>query len=214
MMKRVSFISPSSESEDRTMPTPGLSLFGFMRRDLAHDYFRRMCVSPRSAADGFDRDYDDAVARLGPPFPNAGQPDVRPILAGMIPICRESGIIRGSTHRSRSQGLRSWSFKLVEVDRLLVYQVSISHEFVKRHSGDPSSPPTIDGMLRICLPLRLDGEEPIVSMQPERRADDFERHELQIAWRTPARGESARSNLLDGRFLRDLLEPGTGRSMQ
>ena len=125
-----------------------------------------MCVSPRSAADDFDRAYDDAVVRLGPPFPKAGQPDVRPIPGGQETYLQ--GVRDHPRFDSSVQipGLRSWSFKLMEIDRLLIYQVSISNEFVKRHSGDPSHPPTIGGMLRTCLPLQLDGEQPIVSMRP------------------------------------------------
>ena len=150
------------------MPTSGLSLFGFMPRDFAHAYFQHMCVPAPSAKFDFDRDYREAVARLGPAFPNAGRPNVQP-----VPGTHDSYLqgVQGNPRFTSSlqiPGLKAWSFKLVEIDPILSFQFALSKDFARRHSGNLSSPPTLNEMLTICLPHQLAGEPPIVASQPNR----------------------------------------------
>jgi hypothetical protein len=150
------------------MPTAGLSLLGFMSKDLARDYLRQMCVDAPSSAVDFDRRYVAAVNRLGPQFPRAGQPDVHPIPSSHDPYLHGVQANPRFGTAIEIQGLGSWSFKLVEIDPILVYQFGLSKDFARRHSGNLSNPPTLDQMLSVCLPQRLTGEQPIVSKHSNR----------------------------------------------
>jgi hypothetical protein len=61
------------------MPTPGLSLIGFMDQMHAIRYMQANCVIPNPDIATLTAEWTAARANLGAAFPNAGHPDIQPI---------------------------------------------------------------------------------------------------------------------------------------
>ena len=61
------------------MPTPGLSLVGFMDQQQAINYFRAACIPADPTDVALIAEWNAAKARLGAPVADCGQPDILPI---------------------------------------------------------------------------------------------------------------------------------------
>ena len=63
------------------MPTPGISLVGFLDQKDAVEHLQNTCIPPDNTQDALIAAWNAAKARLGAPFANAGNPNIRQIPA-------------------------------------------------------------------------------------------------------------------------------------
>jgi hypothetical protein len=140
------------------MPTPGLSLVGFLDQTAAITHLRDACVAPDPAEAALIAVWNSAKARLGPPIPGAGQPDIKPIPQQHEPYIQQlcQTLWLQPLLNSVWQGA---SFRLVEIDKLLAYQFSVDVNRSGHHCGVVSKPPTLAEMLPICLPHNPPSED-------------------------------------------------------
>jgi hypothetical protein len=61
------------------MPSPGLSLVGFLDQPEAMNHFLAACVPQDSAPAALIAEWNIAKQKLGAPIPNAGYPNVQPL---------------------------------------------------------------------------------------------------------------------------------------
>ena len=134
------------------MATRGLSLVGFydQERDaLAH--LRNTCLIPDGSDASLLKEWAAAKGKSGQPMPRAGQPEVREFALA------ESAYIRELCAQPWVQGLlkkpayRGASFKLVEIEPLLVHQPFVDLERAARVC-QPLSGPAVADLMPICLP--------------------------------------------------------------
>lgn len=136
------------------MGVPGLSLVGFLSQSdaVAHFTNRCICASPDPAA--LNAEWNAAKQKLGAAFPNAGQPDIQPIpqmglghlqLLQAAPWAAEIFGPGGLWH--------GCEFKMIELDPLLSFQFAIGDDRSKHLGGMLTTPPTMDELLNLCLPL-------------------------------------------------------------
>jgi len=131
------------------MPDRDLSLFGYLKKAEAEQYLKDNCVL--HPGDDPAEMWRAARTRLGPPFPNPGCPEVKEIPRGHARYLR--GVETNPRFADTVRELPSWSFKLVEIEPLLAYQLGI----FRRHSDAlckdmTSGDPTMDQLLTVCLP--------------------------------------------------------------
>ena len=135
------------------MPTPGKSLVGFMDRQLAIQYLRNSCAYDQSFDDAaLDAIWQAAKAKLGAPTPKAGTPDIQDIPAS------HSGYIANLMSQQYladawSTSLAGSALKLVEIEPLLAFQFSVDNLRSDHHCTKLATPPTLDELLEMCLPL-------------------------------------------------------------
>jgi hypothetical protein len=143
------------------MPTPGLSLVGFMDHDHAIKYMRGNCVMPNPSDAALIGEWTTAQAKLGAPFDRAGQPDIQAMSPGV-----EQTYIQQLLQLPWVQaGLPpNASFQCVEIDPLLAFQFHILTDHSDGHCGGLGLAPGIVELLPVCLPqappqanLRLSG---------------------------------------------------------
>ena len=134
------------------MPTPGLSLVGFMEEPLAFSYLRQTCVLADQSDTAVRQLWLAARERLGAPIDRAGKPEIKTI----PPHCQ--GFLKKveatPTFGSVTAGMTSWSFALVEVGPLLAYQFHVDRGRPASICDGVHSPPSIDEMLGFCLPVK------------------------------------------------------------
>jgi hypothetical protein len=93
-----------------------------------------------------------ALNKLGPATPNAGNPAFLPIPPADLPhiaALRAAPWLRDVFNSDWQNA----TFHLVEVDPLLAYQITVSHNRTAAHLRGLSTPPTISEMMPLCLPL-------------------------------------------------------------
>jgi hypothetical protein len=140
------------------MPAKGLSLLGFMDQHVALHHLRNACV-PVGLADDATLLTELAVAtqKLGAPIANAGRPEVLDLptsAAGHVTTLLQQKWIVDSMG-----GFKNPEFKLIEIEPLLAYQFSIDEDRSGYHCNQLASPPTMDELLRTCLPINLPTEQ-------------------------------------------------------
>jgi hypothetical protein len=137
------------------MPTPGLSLVGFLDQEGAINYLLNDCKPESEDKAALIDQWEAAKVKLGVvPVANAGRPDIRP-----IPV-EQQGYVQKVLARPVFQ--REWrgvAIALVEIDLLLAHQISIDLDRATRSCGMLSSPPNLGDLLAICLPLSLPNEQ-------------------------------------------------------
>lgn len=132
------------------MPTPGLSLVGFMDQQQALIHLRGVCI-PADASDfALTRDWYIARSKLGPLFPDAGTPDIHPI-AGPDREYIESLLAESWVQVATANQFTADDFQMVEIAPLLAFQTVISIDRSNHHCAPISSPSTSQ-ILPICLP--------------------------------------------------------------
>lgn len=145
------------------MPTPGLSMVGFMERSQALDYLVQVCAPPDPSPQALEQAWQDAQARLGPPTANAGQPQIQPIPqqhAGYLTAVQQHPRFPNSL-----EGM-AWSFQLVEIDPILAFQFHVNTARTDALCGSVTSPPSMDELLTRCLPLQIEDVPFQISVQP------------------------------------------------
>jgi hypothetical protein len=140
------------------MATPGLSLVGFMDRDQAIQYLAQICIpGPSATAASLEAEWQSATNGLGQPVNGAGQPDIQPIPATHqhhVASLQASPWMAGLFQNNPST-----RFEMVEIDPLLAHQFHLDEARSKQHCGHLSSPPTLDELFALCLPLQQPTED-------------------------------------------------------
>lgn len=139
------------------MPTPGLSLVGFMDEPLALSHLKTSCIPANPSDAALIGEWNAARARIGNPFPNAGQPDIQPIPAphdayiqNLVQIDWLAPLLAGHWQRA--------TFQLIELDPLLAFQFSVDTARSAHHCQPLQNVPDVAALLPICLPAQLPNE--------------------------------------------------------
>jgi hypothetical protein len=136
------------------MPTPGLSLVGFMSdQKQAIEHLRTSCIpNPPDRSDaGLISDYNLASSKLMKPFPGAGRPKLQQIPMSDSYIVNLLQVPWAKLFTDLiSQGA---TFQMVEIDPLLAFQFTVDTARSKTHCSAMGSPPTSEELLNVCLPL-------------------------------------------------------------
>lgn len=132
------------------MPTPGLSLCGFLSEQDAILHLQTACVPANPDPAVLRAEWLQAQTALGAPIPKAGSPAVRPIPqshAAYVTALEQLPWV--AAHLAMWPG---YSFQMVEVDPLLAFQVTVDSARSQHHCGGLAQPPTLDELFGICLP--------------------------------------------------------------
>jgi hypothetical protein len=140
------------------MPTNGLSLVGFMDQADALNHFKSACVSGNKNDAQLITDWQTARANLGAAFPNAGRPNIQAIPAAHQPYLQQLTQTLTPNPVFASLLNQGATFQLVEVDALLAFQFTVDTDRSNHHCGSISRPPTMDELLKLCLPLNWSAE--------------------------------------------------------
>src|SRR5438105_439109 len=136
------------------MPTPGLSLVGFMSdQQQAIDHLKTSCVpDPIGKGDAaLISDWNYAQSMLGKPASNAGRPRLHPLPANDPHIQQLMQVPwAGFFQQLLLQGA---TFQMVEIKPLLAFQFAVDMARSENHCGTLTKPPTRDELLNVCLPL-------------------------------------------------------------
>jgi hypothetical protein len=134
------------------VPTPGLSLVGFMDQQQAVFHLANACIPANPDPTVLAAEWAAARVRLGPATTNAGHPAVLP-----IPASHDHYIQQLKTTHPVFQppfgAMRDVAFHLVEIDALLAYQFTVDLPRSNHHCAAFANPPTLDALLECCLPL-------------------------------------------------------------
>lgn len=134
------------------MPTPGLSLIGFMEQSQAIRYMQANCVMPNSTDVALAAEWTAARASLGTPFADAGHPDIQ-----QIPPTKECQTYIQQLKQQPwiQEFLRAHptgTFQVVEIDPLLAFQFQISLHHSDGRCAGLKLGPGIAELLPVCLP--------------------------------------------------------------
>lgn len=134
------------------MPTPGLSLVGFLSEaEQAIGYLRRDCVPApgRDSETALTQEWQDARTKIGPRIPDAGLAEPQPVPGAFQPYL--DALMQQAWMVACLGDLEGASFRFVEIDPLLCHQLSIDTSRVGRLWEGLGSP-TPATLLDICLP--------------------------------------------------------------
>lgn len=141
------------------MPTPGLSLVGFMDQPNALNHLRRSCVPLPNAADAdLIAVWQAAAAKLGTPIANCGTPEIKDAPASHHPYIDALTQLPWVVQSYPGQNFTRDHVKLIEVDPLLAFQFTVDLARSAHHCGQLTGPPTIDQLFACCLPMSQPSE--------------------------------------------------------
>lgn len=136
------------------MSTEGLSLIGFLDEQAAIQQLKNACVPPDPTDAAVKAAWQTAQARLGAPVLNAGNPAIEE-----IPPAHAAHILQLTqlpyVAAALAADLAGATFKYVEINPLLAFQFAVDTDRGNHHCVGVDSPPTIEQMLPICLPLTI-----------------------------------------------------------
>jgi hypothetical protein len=148
------------------MPTPGLSLVGFMDEAQGKDHLRNACIPPDPTDAALTAAWQAAKAQLGAPVANAGNPALDP-----IPPSHAAYILQVTqlpwVAAALAADLAGATFQMVEIDPLLAFQYTVDTDRGAHHCAGLPNPPSLDQMLEVCLPLAIKPEPLQTSLQPQ-----------------------------------------------
>lgn len=135
------------------MPSPGLSLVGFMAEEEAVAHLSKACIpQPNATRDQLIGEWTTARANLGPPRPKAGEPEVLPLppehMAHAAQLVQQPWVQQASNGQLTPAHI--W---LVELDPLFAFQFTVDLERSGHHCNALASPPTHEELLKTCLPM-------------------------------------------------------------
>lgn len=136
------------------MPTPGLSLLGFLDQQPAMDHLLNACVPSNPDPAAVIAEWNAARGLLGAPIPNAGNPDIQP-----APATHQAYVQSVLAHPVFTNEWIGAAIHLVEIDPILAYQTTVDANRTNHHTGTMSGAPTMDELLQCCLPLNPQSEE-------------------------------------------------------
>jgi hypothetical protein len=138
-------------NEKNTVSTAGLSLVGFMDEASGISHLRTFCVPPDPLDAALRQAWLTARNQLGAPAANAGQPQINPIPP------QQMGHIATLLQTPRVQAAMPFfpgaSFQLIEIDPLLAFQFTVDLDRSTHHCQGLASPPTLDELMALCLPI-------------------------------------------------------------
>ena len=136
------------------MPVPALTLIGFMDQASGVSYLKHFCAWPAPPPNDVTliAHWNTARANLGPPFPNAGMPDIQP-----VPADHDSYLdsVAKKPWVANDLGGLPWSFKLVEIDPLLAFQFHVDIDRAGNLCAGLTDPIPMDDLVKVCLPDTL-----------------------------------------------------------
>ncbi len=132
------------------MPTPGLSLVGFLKPPQAINYFRNTCVPSDPSDSALMAEWSTAKNKLGQPFSQAGRPDIQPIPSGDQAYIQD--LLQEAWVKERLAPYPNATFQVVEIDPLLAFQFHILDGHSNNHTSALKPGPSIADLLPICLP--------------------------------------------------------------
>lgn len=133
------------------MPTPGLSLVGFMDQQQAINHLRRDCVPSDPSDAALIKEWSAAKAKKGYPIGTAGSPYVLPIAGADAAYIQQLMAQPWVQAAFQMFGYAQADFKLVEIEPLLAYQFTVDADRSKHHCGGLKNPSVAD-LMKICLP--------------------------------------------------------------
>jgi len=138
-----------------TMPTPGLSLVGFLDQQQAMNHLLNACKPANEDPAALIAEWEAAKAGLGAsPIANAGHPDIQ-----SIPAKQQGFVQQVLAHPVFQREWHGAKVQLVEIDPLLAHQVSVDINRATQYCGNSPNPPTLDELLTTCLPLATPNEQ-------------------------------------------------------
>ena len=133
------------------MPSPGLSLVGFLDQQSAITHLRSACVLADDSDLALQAEWSAAKAKLGPAVSNAGTPDIQPLpaagVAHVASLTQQPWVQQALQHQGALLGA---SFQLVEIDPLLAFQFTVDAARSAHHNGGLPGKPSNDELLSIC----------------------------------------------------------------
>lgn len=149
------------------MPTPGLSLVGFMDQPGGIEHFRQRCVVADESDAALVAEWQSAQQRLGSPMANPGKPNIQQLSAAGT--AHVANLVQQPWVQAAFQSqpaLLGASFQLVEIDPLLAFQVTVDTARSNYHNGGSVAAPTADELLNMCLPLAQAVEQLKIHQSP------------------------------------------------
>lgn len=135
------------------MPSPGLSLVGFLDQQEAVNLLRNTCVVQDPSDTALAAEWQSARARLGAPTPNAGRPAIDPIPSdGQVHMAQlmQQAWIQGHLQGS----MVGATFQFIELAPLLALQFNVDVARSDHHNGGSgSAAPSTPELFSMCLPL-------------------------------------------------------------
>lgn len=138
------------------MPSPGLSLIGFLQdQQQALQHLRVTCVpEPETRTDvELIADWRSSQTKIGAAVENAGQPELTPMALSNARVSLIHNQMLQSAWSPHYAGIigAGASYQMVEIAPLLAYQLSVDSDRSGTHCGALSSPPTEDELFASCL---------------------------------------------------------------
>jgi hypothetical protein len=134
------------------MPTPGLSLVGFLDLPDALQHMRAAYVLQDTSDAALTAMWNQARQALGPAFAGAGNPEILPMPAaalGHVGALTQQPWVQPALQQGALLGA---NFVLVEVDPLLAFQFTVDTARSGHHNGGAVTAPSMDELLQVCLP--------------------------------------------------------------
>ncbi|HTA64216.1 MAG TPA: hypothetical protein VK753_01815 [Xanthomonadaceae bacterium] len=147
------------------MPSPGLSLVGFMDQAQAIHHLRDFCVPADPSEPALIAEWRAAAARLGPPVANAGLPGISPTPDAHQPYIAQ--VARLPKVAPMLAGNPNLGFAMVEIDPLLSFQFTVKASASTQHDARLDTPPSMEQLLEICLPLQQAPENSRIARGPQ-----------------------------------------------
>jgi hypothetical protein len=134
------------------MPSPGLSLVGFLNREQGIAYLQNMCVFADANPNALETFWQAANQKLGPRFERAGHPEILAIPAeGQAHL---NTLIGQPWVKSALQThLAGAVFQYVELEPLLAYQMHVDMVRSDHHNGGANGCLSTEEIFLKCLPL-------------------------------------------------------------
>ncbi len=142
------------------MPTAGLSLVGFMPREQALLHLKTACIAPDPSDQILEAEWLEAKNRLGTSTERAGNPEILDLPQEATPHL--ANMMQGWPQNFSMNPPPE--FRMIEIAPLLAYQFVVDGPRSGHHCGTFSAPPSIDELLKVCLPDQPT-EEPLQSQQ-------------------------------------------------
>jgi hypothetical protein len=128
----------------------GLTLAGFLEGErTALDYLRRRCF-PNGNDGQLKKRWAEAKGKLGPRWLDVGKPIIEP-----IPATHSEYLDKVKAHERYPETLQGMACEImqVEIEPLIAFQLDVDFDRVTSACENLSPNPSIDDLLKRCLPL-------------------------------------------------------------
>lgn len=137
------------------MPIPAWSLVGFLSESEALAYLQQACMMSNKAPGALRTHYHQARRHLGTgAVAHPGKPSVLEISTEHDAYL--AGVASNPRFDHTVGSRRAWSYKLVEIEPLLAWQLHVLADRVNAAQASVPHAPSVGDMLPICLPYTLE----------------------------------------------------------